>query len=149
MDEYDLKTILIVAVILGLLTGYIAWRKGEFFWSWFFGGALIFIVYFPMAVFMRPNKEELDRRRMAKNEEMRCPWCQEFISVHALVCPHCRRDVRSTVSEAGYVGSTEPRAASDNSPLERHSTVPNQVAEEQAKPMREIFPKHRPANIRA
>jgi hypothetical protein len=106
----------------------------------FWGSIVLFIVYFPIAVFMRPNKEALDRRRMARNKEIRCPWCQEFISVHALVCPHCRRDVRSTVSEAGYVGGMEPRAASDNPPLEQHSTVANQGAEERAKVMREIFP---------
>lgn len=46
--------VLIIAVVLGLITGFIASRKGRSFLLWWFYGAMLFIVALPMAIFMKP-----------------------------------------------------------------------------------------------
>ena len=61
--------IFFVAVLLGLLPGYIAYRKGHSFVSYWAFGALLFIVALPVSIFMQPDQEELDERRLKKTLE--------------------------------------------------------------------------------
>lgn len=70
-------------VVLGLLPGFIAQRKGYSFVRWWIYGALLFIVALPWALLMKPNAET---RRP-------CPWCRTVIDREAWVCPQCGRDV--------------------------------------------------------
>ncbi len=60
----DWTTILILSVVLGLIPGYIAWRKGYPFFAWWFAGAVVSIITLPITIFMKTEWEELDRRRM-------------------------------------------------------------------------------------
>jgi hypothetical protein len=83
---------LIVAAILGLIPAYIAWRKGYFFFQWWFFGTALWIVALPIAIFMKRDEVELDRRRFESGEK-RCHYCRQIIRLEATVCPHCRREV--------------------------------------------------------
>lgn len=49
--------ILIVAVLLGLIPAAIASKKGRSFATWWFFGAMLFIVALPMALMMKPKDE--------------------------------------------------------------------------------------------
>lgn len=75
-------------VMLGLIPGAIAEKKGHgFFLYWLFG-----IFFFPIVLIivlvMSPNHPELERRRM---EELgkKCPQCAEMILKEAAKCRFC------------------------------------------------------------
>lgn len=59
MDEINLTTILIIAVIIGLLPAGIAKSKGYNFFSWWFYGAAAFIVALPWSIIMKPAEPEV------------------------------------------------------------------------------------------
>ena len=69
--------ILIVAILLGLITGKIASVKGRsFFWFWLYG-ALLFIVAIVHVLIMRNRAVQ------------QCPKCAENVKKEAKVCKHC------------------------------------------------------------
>lgn len=49
--------ILIIAVLIGLIPAAIASKKGRSFGTWWFFGAMLFIVALPMALMMKPKDE--------------------------------------------------------------------------------------------
>lgn len=69
------------ALIIGLLTGFVASLKGRNFmlWfgigSWFVLAALIILLFFP------------------KLHDAICPFCREPVSIEASACPHCQKDI--------------------------------------------------------
>lgn len=91
MESTFLWNMMFWAAILGLIPAFIARAKGHPFFLYWVGGALLFIVALPVAIFIKPDQAVLDRRRLEKGER-RCSECQQFISVHANICPYCRRE---------------------------------------------------------
>lgn len=84
--------LIIWAAILGLIPGYIAYRKGHSFVGYWAFGALLWVVALPVAIFMKPDEAELETRRLKRGEH-RCPHCRAFVRTDAGVCPNCRRDI--------------------------------------------------------
>jgi zinc ribbon protein len=75
-----MSSILIFAVLLGLIPAAIAQHKGHPFLTWWLFGALLLIVALPWSLVLR------DERR-------KCPYCAEPIKGEAQVCPHCQREL--------------------------------------------------------
>jgi len=92
--EMDLSTILFWCALIGLIPAYIGWKKGHSFFIWWLCGALLWIVALPAILILKPNQEELDRRRQLHGE-IRCPFCKQFVRVDATICPYCQRDIRT------------------------------------------------------
>jgi hypothetical protein len=58
---------LLIAPFLGLITGYIAWRKGDSFWSFWFFGTALFIIALPYTIFvLKTDEGELEYRKSQK-----------------------------------------------------------------------------------
>jgi ribosomal protein L40E len=76
-------SILIGAVLLGLIPAFIAHQKGHSFWTWWLGGSLLFILALPMAIMEKPSASKFQI----------CPHCQTVIPKLATVCPRCTRDI--------------------------------------------------------
>lgn len=72
---------LAVAVLLGLIPGFIANKKGHPFLLWWLFGAAMFIIALPVS-FMLKNK-------LVK----KCPQCAEEVKIDAIVCKHCQSKV--------------------------------------------------------
>jgi len=85
--------------LFGLVTGFIAHRKGYSFWLWWLNGALLFILALPFIILRKPNIAELDRRKIASGSFKRCPYCAELIRESALVCRYCGRTIVSLTTE--------------------------------------------------
>lgn len=82
--------VLLWAVVIGLLPAFIAHKKGRSFVKWWIMGAALFIVAFPVSLFLSTNQAELDRRKIATGDFKKCHQCAEPIRSEAIVCPHCR-----------------------------------------------------------
>jgi hypothetical protein len=73
-------TIVIVALLLGLIPASIARSKGQPFLFFWLMGALLFPIFLVVAIVM-------------KSVRRRCPHCRETVQDDASVCPHCQRDL--------------------------------------------------------
>lgn len=91
----DYVCFLTVAIILGLITGLIADRKGHSFFGWLFLGAFFALLFLPWAIVMAPNERELERRQVRAHRARWCPYCRELVRIEAFVCRHCGRDLPS------------------------------------------------------
>lgn len=78
-----MEIVVVGALLLGLLTGAIAQKKGYSFLTWFIGGTLLAIVALPEILLKKPNRDA----------QQQCPHCRTWIDGQATVCAQCGRDV--------------------------------------------------------
>ena len=78
-----MEIIVIGAVLLGVLTGAIAQKKGYSFLTWFIGGTLLAIVALPEILLKKPNRAG----------QRQCPACMSWVPQQATACAHCGRDI--------------------------------------------------------
>ena len=90
MDTAPLILTLITAMILGLITGAIAEKKGHSFVTWWAFGVVFFIVALPVALLMDSKKPT--EQGFARNSGMKfCPYCSTAIKTSVMKCPECKR----------------------------------------------------------
>ena len=75
-------SILIVAVLIGLLPAAVAQSKGRNFVAWWIYGAALFIIALPHALMLGANTKK-------------CPHCAEFVKPEATVCKHCHSSLQT------------------------------------------------------
>ena len=90
--QWDAVFTALASLALLCLPPYIAWRKGRSVAPFVVLSLLLWFVALPVAIFIKRDEAELERRRFRKGIQ-RCPHCREFVRVDATVCPHCRRDI--------------------------------------------------------
>ena len=76
-----MEEMIAVAVLLGLIPGVIANQKGHSFLLWWLFGAALWIVAFPMSLFLKNQSGK------------QCPKCKEYVDKEAIVCKHCKSDL--------------------------------------------------------
>jgi hypothetical protein len=106
-------TVIICAALIGLIPAAIARSKGHSFVGWWVYGAAFWIIAFPHSLFLKANREELDRRNFEAGLR-RCPACMEWIQGPATICRYCgltttSADANSTASEQSGVLVTSAR----------------------------------------
>ena len=86
IDEIGvLFVFLFFAMLLGVITGAIAQKKGDSFLAWWLFGTFLFIVALPMVLLM-PAKAS-GRNAGTKN----CPYCGTTMKTGQMKCPNCKR----------------------------------------------------------
>lgn len=82
--EYFFIT-LFSGMLLGVIPGAIAQKKGDSFVAWWLFGTFLFIVALPLA-FLLPAKME------GRNSAHKfCPYCSQKLAAPAQKCPACKR----------------------------------------------------------
>jgi hypothetical protein len=101
--------ILLLAVVIGLIPAAIAHNKGGNFFLWWFFGAALWIVAFPISLFMARDQNALDQRKLKGGDMKRCPQCVTVINAQARVCPQCHSDLTAPAAFIeGGKGQTVP-----------------------------------------
>jgi hypothetical protein len=108
MDEIPyLFVLLIVAMLLGLITGAIAQKKGDSFLAWWLFGTFLFIVALPMVILMEGKAAG---RGMGTKK---CPYCGAAMKTSVMECPECSRS-QPEIGAATDASWQRIRTASDD-----------------------------------
>jgi hypothetical protein len=67
-------TILVIAIVIGLIPAKIAHDKGRNFWQWWAFGAALWIIATPMAILLKPMDEEARETYAAGKITVRTLW---------------------------------------------------------------------------
>ena len=94
--EMDMDLITLgIAVVLGLIPALIAKNKGKNFFLWWVFGFAFWIVAFPWSLIMKGDPDFIAQKKGL----VKCPHCFEWVKEEAIICKHCRRDMRENVVE--------------------------------------------------
>jgi len=86
-------SLLLIAICIGVIPGFIAQKKGRSFVAWWIYGALLFVVALPHSLLLKPDIEQIEREQLESGNSRKCPFCAEIIKVEARVCRFCGRDI--------------------------------------------------------
>jgi hypothetical protein len=92
--------ILLIAICIGTIPGFIAQSKGRSFFEWWLYGAALFIVALPHSLMIKADQEEIEREQLESGNSKKCPFCAEIIKKQAVVCRFCGRDLPTVTASA-------------------------------------------------
>ncbi|WP_173633063.1 zinc ribbon domain-containing protein [Paramixta manurensis] len=101
-------SVLVIAVLLGLIPAFIAKNKGRSFGTWWLYGALLFIVAIIHVLLISPSQEGLANNQ-AREGLRDCPFCAEPIKFQALKCKHCGSEVEPVLVSSSVIVSPQSK----------------------------------------
>jgi len=107
---FKIFEIIMVASVLGLITGALGHKKGDSFILWWLFGTFLFIVALPLVLIMdAKNPQVAGRNSGLKN----CPYCNTLLKTGVMKCPQCRRS-QPAIGAATEASWQQARAAGDD-----------------------------------
>ena len=97
---------LIFWVACGILAAVIASNKGRSGFAWFFIGLITGIFGLILALVIKEDPDEMQKKAIASGGNKKCPYCAEIVKSEAIVCKHCGRDLPHNDLENCYALNT-------------------------------------------
>lgn len=82
----------ITVMIIGIIPGLIAQKKGRPFFLWWMYGMLLFIIALPHSLIIKTDLQTVEDQQKAEGLK-KCPYCAEMIKPDAKVCRYCKREL--------------------------------------------------------
>ena len=87
----EILNILLLALCIGVIPGFIAQRNGRSFVAWWFYGAALFHRGPTHSLIIKRDQDEIERDQLDSGTVKRCPFCAEIIKRQAVVRRYCGR----------------------------------------------------------
>ena len=117
--DRSMEYIILVAICLGVIPGFIAQSKGRSFVGWWLYGAALFIVALPHSLIISKDTQKIEREQIAAGTSKKCPFCAEIIKAEARVCRFCGRDLPTVEKPVAEVMVKEPERPISEDELDR------------------------------
>ncbi len=93
MNDFFTFELILTGLVLGIIPGIIARKKGRNFWLWYLYGVAFFLIALvhSLLISKTPEQKRLD---MLEQGYVECPFCKEFIKDGAQICPHCQKELK-------------------------------------------------------
>ena len=86
-------------LILSAIPAYIAQTKGKSFGTWYVYGILLLPIALIHSLVVEKDIAEMEARALSEGNK-KCPYCAELVKREAIICKHCRSELKVEVSEA-------------------------------------------------
>ena len=86
-------------LILSAIPAYIAQTKGKSFGTWYVYGILLLPIALIHSLVVEKDIAEMEARALSEGNK-KCPCCAELVKREAIICKHCRSELKVEVSEA-------------------------------------------------
>jgi hypothetical protein len=100
---------LVIGLLLGFPSAFIAKKKGRDFGRWLTYGILVWPIALIHSLLLKPGQNVIEKVLVSEGNK-ECPHCAEIIKQEARVCSHCGRDtigldLRESIKKCPYCGT--------------------------------------------
>lgn len=88
-----LLSYLVILLISGGITGFIADKKGYSLYGYFFVGLVLGVLGIVLIYVLPSTPEKIEEKKLQSRAGRKCPMCAEVVKAEAQICRYCRHEL--------------------------------------------------------